>query len=193
MNVARNTDVPFYGLVAPEAGHDYGNGPDKDYGMDTYYAFHRYANYYLQNGSASCDIIDVDATEDLGIGLKRELDYVYEIGDSSAIRFQFTGPVGREEMDKISIVDPLTGESPSGVWTSSFGGQQWKFTPFSIKENTYYRITVPTSILAANGKPLAKEKTLLFRTSGGEGQDATLTEREGNTTYFTFHAADETS
>ena len=186
INQARSANVPFYGLLCPEVGHDFGYGEDRHYGIDTYYAFHRYAKYWLQNGAPSCEIIDVDSTNDIGIEMTRDLDYIYEIGEDSAIRLQFIGQIGAEEIGKVEISDATTGEPLTGSWASSFGGQQWKFTPYDIKENTYYRVLVPTALTAENGQHLAEEKTLLFRTSRGEGADAVRTESRNGVTYFYF-------
>ncbi len=190
INQARNANVPFYGLISPEIGHNYGYGEDKHYGIDTYYAFHRYANYWLQNGNPSCEIIDVDSTNDIGIEMTRDLDYIYEIGEDSAIRLQFIGQIGGEEIGKVEIVDTATGEALTGAWTSSFGGQQWKFTPHEIKEDTYYRVTVPTTLTAKNGQTLSEEKSILFRTARGEGKDAARTETRDGVTYFYFDETD---
>ena len=37
MNAARNYDLPAFGLVCPDVGHNLGFGTDRDFGIDTYY------------------------------------------------------------------------------------------------------------------------------------------------------------
>lgn len=205
MNQCRNANVPFYGLISPECGHTFGTGPDKFYGIDTYAAFHRYANYWLQSSNPSCEIIDVDNPGFIGSdaeGFDRTndsltIDRVYEIGTGASVKIQFIGPVDGSEIGKVSIVDALAGEPLVGHWNAFFGNQQWEFVPYNIKEGTYYRVTVPTSIRAENGKCLAEEKTLTFRTVSGvtettgtvEGSK-TVTDRDG--AYFLFDSKDYT-
>lgn len=179
VNRARAADIPFYGLVCPRLGHTYGYGEDLDYGVDTYAAFHKYANYYLQNGSPSCEIIDVDSSDDLPIASKHPIDRLFEIGRDHAIGFGFIGCIpGGENIEKIRILNAKTGKALSGCWRSAFGGQQWSFSPFDIEEGATYRITVPTDITDQNGRRLAGEKTLLFSTSAAGSLRPTSPERE---------------
>ncbi|HBJ18646.1 MAG TPA: hypothetical protein DDY70_02715, partial [Clostridiales bacterium] len=198
MNLCRNTNVPFLGLVCPNAGHDFGHGPDKDYGLDTYEAFLRYCDYWLKDGNAECMIIDVDTANDIGIEADVPIDHIYEISENSSIKFQFTGPVDLSEISKIRIADAATGEELTGEWSSIFGDQQWKFLPYDIKDGTYYRIEVPSTILAKNGKNLKETKTMLFRTAAGlteaaESSSGPATLTDGNAQYVVFRDADRTA
>ena len=201
MNQCRNANVPFYGLISPKCGHTFGTGPDKFYGIDTYAAFHRYANYWLQNGDPSCEIIDVDnpgfiGTDAEGFDGTNEsltIDRVYEIGAGASIKFQFIGSIDGSEIGKITIADALSGEELLGHWNSYFGDQQWEFIPYNIEEGTYYTVTVPTTITAENGKCLSSEKTLTFRTVSGVTEttgtvagNRTITDKNG--AYFVFDA-----
>ena len=195
LNLCRNTNVPFLGLVCPNAGHDLGHGPDKDYGIDTYEAFLRYCDYWLKDGNAECMIIDVDTANEIGIAADVPIDRIYEISETSSIKFQFTGPVDLSEISKIRITDAATGEELTGEWSSIFGDQQWKFLPYDIKDGTYYRIEVPSTVLAKNGKPLKETKTMLFRTAAGlteaaESSSGSSTLTDGNAQYVVFRDAD---
>ena len=195
LNLCRNTNVPFLGLVCPNAGHDLGHGPDKDYGIDTYEAFLRYCDYWLKDGNAECMIIDVDTANEIGIAADVPIDRIYEISETSSIKFQFTGPVDLSEISKIRITDAATGEELTGEWSSIFGDQQWKFLPYDIKDGTYYRIEVPSTVLAKNGKPLKETKTMLFRTAAGlteaaESSSGSSTLTDGNMQYVVFRDAD---
>lgn len=195
LNLCRNTNVPFLGLVCPNAGHDLGHGPDKDYGIDTYEAFLRYCDYWLKDGNAECMIIDVDTANEIGIAADVPIDRIYEISETSSIKFQFTGPVDLSEISKIRITDAATGEELTGEWSSIFGDQQWKFLPYDIKDGTYYRIEVPSTVLAKNGKLLKETKTMLFRTAAGlteaaESSSGSSTLTDGNAQYVVFRDAD---
>lgn len=198
MNLCRTSNIPFLGLVAPDVGHDLGHGLDKDYGIDTYEAFHRYCNYWLKDESAECMIIDVDTANDIGIASDVPIDHIYEISETSSIKLQFTGPVDLAEIGKVRITDVNTGTQLNGKWTSLFGDQQWKFLPYDIKDGTYYRVEVPNTILAKNGKPLKETKTLLFRTAAGLTEAAESTAGSSTLTadgaqYVVFSDADRTA
>ena len=171
-NFARNLDIPFLGLVAPTIAHDLGYGLDKDYGIDIYGAFNRYANYWLADENAECMIVDVDTTKDIWVAADVEIDNVYEITEDSSIKLQFTGPIDETEIEKVKIISLSTGEELNGDWYGSYGNQQWKFIPYDIKDATYYTVFVPDSIVAANGKPLKSSVTHTFRTASGVTESA---------------------
>lgn len=167
INRARAANVPFFGLVSPRLGHTYGYGEDMDYGIDTYAEFHKYANYYLQNASPSCEIIDVDTGDDLPIASEEPLTGTFRIGKTRRIGLGFIGQIpGGDNLNGIRIVNAETGKELHGAWQSAFGGQQWSFTPFDIEEGENYRITVTTDVKDRNGRPLARERSLLFTASG---------------------------
>ncbi len=196
LNRCRAADIPFFGLVAPTVGHNFGYGEDQSYGIDTYYAFHRYANYWLKDGNAECMVIDVDTIGDIGADNALPIDHVYEIDKNSSIKLAFTGPVDGSEIAKVQIVNAATGEGVTGKWTSSLGNQQWKFLPYNLTDGTYYRVIVPETILAANGKTLKEAKSLTFRTVSGvtaaasrlDGSENVITNTEA--TYVTFDRTD---
>ena len=195
MNAAYNMNLPAFGLVCPEVGHNFGFGMDRDFGIDTYYAFHRYANYFLKQTAPSCEIIDVDTKHDLGIAADSAIDHIYEIEDGAAIRLQFIGSIDATNIRKVTIVDAKTGEAVEGEWTSSFRNQQWKFTPYGLKDNTYYRITVPATVEDERGCALTEGKTLLFRTAIGtaeapEESAGAMTVTSTDAAYFVFAKKD---
>ena len=193
---ARENDLPFYGLISPNVGHSYGYGVDGFYGIDTYYAFHRFANYWLQNGDPSCEIIDVDTTRDIGIEADKPIDRIYEFDEGSAIRLQFIGVISRSEIqEKVTVIDSVGGEAVAGEWISLFGGTQWKFVPEMLKDATYYTVTVPKSLTAENGKTLAEGKNLTFRTESGSSIIASEASgnrvlTDGKFSYFIFDEGD---
>ena len=191
MNAARNLDLPAFGLVCPNIGHNLGRDNDRDWGIDTYCAFRRYANYYLQKSNPSCEISDVDTKHDLWIAADSPIDYVYEIEDGSAIRIRFVGSIDLENIRKVSVVDAKTGEAVDGEWSAAFRSQQWTFTPYGLKDNTYYRVIVPDTIEDERGNALVEGKTLLFRTAIGtaEAPEETAGVRlvtETDAAYFIF-------
>ena len=171
---AKNADIPFFGVVAPDPGHDFGNGMDKDYGIDTYWAFHRYADYWLGSGDAECVIIDVDTTADIGIAAEVPIDNIYEISEASSIKLQFTGPVSYDEIQRVTVTDSTSGKTLTGTWTSIFGNCQWKFVPYDIEDGRYYRVNVPADLMTENGHTLKEGKSLLFRTAGGLTESAEI-------------------
>ncbi|MBQ2793430.1 MAG: hypothetical protein IJF05_01880, partial [Clostridia bacterium] len=171
-NFARNLDIPFLGLVAPTIAHDLGYGLDKDYGIDIYGAFNRYANYWLADENAECMIVDVDTTQDIWVAGDVAIDNVYEITEDSSIKLQFTGPIDHYEIQKVKIISLSTGEELNGDWHGSYGDQQWKFIPYDIKDATYYTVFIPDNIVAANGKPLKESVTHTFRTASGVTESA---------------------
>ena len=171
---AKSADVPFFGVVAPSAGHDFAHGTDKDYGIDTYWAFHRYADYWLGSGNAECVVIDVDTTSYIGIASDVPIDNIYEINENSSIKLQFTGSVSRDEIQRVTVTDTTTGKALTGEWTSIFAGCQWKFVPYDIEDGRYYRVNVPADLTTENGHTLKEGKSLLFRTTGGLTESAEI-------------------
>ena len=171
-NYARNLDIPFFGLVAPKIAHDLGYGLDKDYGIDIYGAFNTYANYWLKDDQAECIIIDVDTTQDIWVAADVPIDHVYEISEDSSIKLQFTGPIDRTEIEKVSIISLSTGKALNGEWYGSYGDQQWKFIPYDIQDATYYTVVVPDTVTAKNGKTIKTGTSYTFRTASGVTENA---------------------
>ncbi len=171
-NLARNLDIPFFGLVAPTIAHDLGYGLDKDYGIDILDAFNRYANYWLNNENAECIIIDVDTTKDICAAADVPIDNVYEIAEDSSIKLQFTGSIDASQIEKVKIISLTDGTELTGAWHGSYGDQQWKFIPYDIKDATYYTVIVPDEICAKNGKPIKESVTYTFRTASGVTENA---------------------
>ena len=171
-NFARNLDIPFFGLVAPTIAHDLGYGLDKDYGIDIYGAFNKYANYWLRDDSPECIIIDVDTTQDICVASDVAIDNVYEITEDSSIKLQFTGAISAYEIEKVKILSLTDGSELNGEWHGTYGNQQWKFVPYDIKDSTYYTIVVPADLYAENGKTIKEAKTHTFRTTSGVTESA---------------------
>ena len=171
-NYARNLNIPFFGLVAPKIAHDLGYGLDKDYGIDILEAFNTYADYWLKDDSPECIIVDVDTTNDIWVASDVIMDNVYEIGEDSSIKLQFTGPIPAYEIEKVQIYNVATGEQLRGEWYGSYGDQQWKFIPYDIEDASYYTVLVPDDICATNGQALKETVTHTFRTGNGITEDA---------------------
>ena len=197
-NLARNLDIPFLGLVAPTIAHDLGYGLDKDYGIDVYGAFNRYANYWLKDDSVECMIVDVDTTKDICVAADVPIDNVYEINEDSSIKLQFTGSVSAYEIEKVKIYNLATGGELSGEWHGSYGNQQWKFVPYDIKDATYYSVVVPADLCAENGKQIKESVTHTFRTTNGVTENAvSVSSKSGSLSltddepiFFTFKEQD---
>ena len=180
-NFARNLDIPFFGLVAPKIAHDLGYGLDKDYGLDIYESFNRYANYWLRDDRAECIIVDVDTTQDIWVASDVVMDNVYEITDDSSIKLQFTGPISYYEIQKVQIISLSDGKQLGGEWYGSYGNQQWQFVPYDIEDATYYTIVVPADLCAENGKEIKQPVTHTFRTTNGITESAvSVTSASGN-------------
>ena len=171
-NMARNLDIPFFGLVAPTIAHDLGYGLDKDYGIDIYGAFNTYANYWLRDDQAECIIIDVDTTQDICVAADVAIDNVYEITEDSSIKLQFTGPINKSEIEKVKVISLSTGKELNGDWHGSYGDQQWKFIPYDIQDATYYTVVVPDTLVAKNGKTIKSGMSHTFRTANGVTEEA---------------------
>ena len=171
-NMARNLDIPFFGLVAPTIAHDLGYGLDKDYGVDIYGAFNTYANYWLRDDQAECIIIDVDTTQDICVAADVAIDNVYEITEDSSIKLQFTGPIDKSEIEKVKVISLSTGKELNGDWHGSYGDQQWKFIPYDIQDATYYTVVVPDTLVAKNGKTIKSGTSHTFRTANGVTEEA---------------------
>ena len=166
-NYARNLDIPFFGLVSPDLAHELGYGTDKDYGLDIYESYLKYADYWLKDESAECIIIDVDTTNDICVASDVAIDNVYEITENSSIKLQFTGPISYSEIQKVQVISLTTGEALYGEWYGSYGNQQWKFIPHDIKDATYYTVVVPADVFAENGKQIKAPVTKTFNTAYG--------------------------
>ena len=171
-NIARNLDIPFFGLVAPTIAHDLGYGLDKDYGLDIYESFNRYANYWLKDDSVECVIIDVDTTKDICVASDVPIDNVYEIDENSSIKLQFTGSVNANEIQKVKVINLSTGEALNGAWHGSYGNQQWKFIPYDIEDASYYTVVVPADLYGENGKTIMQPVSHTFRTTNGITESA---------------------
>ena len=171
-NLARNLDIPFFGLVAPTIAHDLGYGLDRDYGIDILDAFNRYANYWLNDENAECIIIDVDTTQDVCAAADVPIDNIYEINADSSIKLQFTGAIDESEIEKVKIISLTDGSELNGAWHASYGDQQWKFIPYDIKDATYYTVVVPADLCAKNGKYIKESVNYTFRTGNGVTESA---------------------
>ena len=197
-NLARNLDIPFFGLVAPTIAHDLGYGLDKDYGIDIYGAFNRYANYWLRDDNAECIIIDVDTTKDICVASDVAIDNVYEISEDSSIKLQFTGSISAYEIQKVKVFSLTDGSELNGEWRGSYGNQQWQFVPYDIKDATYYTVVVPEDLMAENGKTIKEAVTHTFRTTNGITENAvSATSKSGKLSltddepiFFTFAKKD---
>ena len=197
-NFARNLDIPFLGLVAPTIAHDLGYGLDKDYGIDIYGAFNKYANYWLKDDSPECLIVDVDTTQDICVAADVPIDNVYEITEDSSIKLQFTGSISASEIQKVKIYSLSTGGELTGDWHGSYANQQWQFIPYDIKDATYYTIVVPDDLMAENGQYIKESVTHTFRTTNGVTENAvSVSSASGNLSltdeepiFFTFKEKD---
>lgn len=47
----------------------------------------------------------------------------------AGMTFKFAGSVPKEEIQKITITNAVTGELAVGTWTASYGNTEWVFQP----------------------------------------------------------------
>ncbi len=147
---ARTADVPSIHLVCPGQGHTYGYGTDRDYGVDVYQAFMDHADYWLKDSNAK--VLYIDAPDE------------YVSDSKNDITITFTGAVAEEEIQKVQIINDVTGKAVPGVWTSSYGNQTWCFVPHGIEGGCTYTVNVPATLKAENGKNIDEAVSKTFTT-----------------------------
>ena len=172
IQTCRESDVPAL-WVEVNLGHTFASGPDTRYGIeDTYQALFDFMGYWLKDESPVVEYIHADMTYG---GMPTYAPFVVK----------FTGPVSESELSKITLAS-ANGVPVSGRWEAAFGKTEWTFYPDYLDGNTEYTMTVPTGVLAENGKGTKAVKTYsvttgyesaekLTHVSGAKGNYVSLT------------------
>ena len=190
VNNSRIYDVPCMYYTMPGVGHTIIYGYSEKYDVDMYQALFDFSDYYLKDAGAICSYITpLNGTKD------------FDVKDK--ITLKFTGPVARSEIEsKVKITNLKTGEEALGVWEPDLGDTTWEFTGHNLKGGCEYRVVVPDTVLAKNGKPLQAEKSAVIKTkyesmvsasaTQSDAGDMTLTKTEttDHGVYFIFDGQD---
>ncbi len=157
VNLCRIMDIPalWYEI---DIEHTFAEGPDYNYGVDTYDAFHAFANYYLKDAPVS-----VTYTNPVNGSVVRTTD---------GITVKFVGEVEASEIQKVKVTD-AAGNALAGTWTSAYGNTEWTFLADNMKGATNYTLTVPADMKGANGVAIGESYTASFYTRA-EGNVSTL-------------------
>lgn len=130
--------------------HEYPRGVDTKYGVDTYDHIFKFADYFL--GNANIDVAYVSIKNNS-----------YDISTTEPVTVKFLGQAELSEVQKITIKDQ--NDNPvNGKWSSTFGDTEWTFTPYDMKGDTDYTLTVPADLKGKNGKTIKAEKRVQFST-----------------------------
>ena len=165
-NMCRELNIPLLHFEIP-IGHTLTEGQDMNYNVDTYEAYFRYVNYYLQSTPISVAYIS-------------PMDNAGNVSVTDKITVYFAGAVTETEIAKVTVAS-ATG-IVNGKWESSFGGTTWTFTPESLSGSTLYTVTVPADLKGDNGVAMGEAYTASFLT---ELDNATATNVSGS--YYTVN------
>lgn len=182
-NQLETYDIPALYLSVADLGHQTPHGTDREFGLDTYWEFFKFAHYWLRGDAAECVwITPTQGTE--------------HVGTTDKISIKFNGTISYEEIQKVSVVNRENGKIAGGEWKSSFGDTLWEFYPEALDGGCVYTVTVPDTIVdSTNGKTLAKTKKVSFRTRYevsdapvlfGENMCLTMTDTDSTGAYFLF-------
>ncbi len=149
VNACRTYDIPCVYLSMPELGHALVYGTDKDYGLDGYKALFDMAHYYLKGDGPILQYIDIEGG-------------TQNVDAKAGMKFKFAGSVPKEEIQKITVTNSVTGDRAAGTWTASYGNTEWVFQPHNLKGGYEYVIDVPTTIKGDNGAALQQSRTMRF-------------------------------
>ncbi len=153
VNLCRTMNIPALWFEV-NIEHTFAQGPDYNYGVDTYAAFYKFVDYYLSDAPVSvCYTNPVNGSV---------------IRTTGNITVKFIGEVTDSEIQKVTITDGA-GNTLTGTWTSAYGNTEWTFVADNMKGATAYTMTVPATLLGANGVAMGEEYTTTFYTrSEGE-------------------------
>ena len=153
-----------------------------------YEALFDFAHYWLKDSSAVAEYI-----------LPKDGSNEVDVRDEISVKF--SGPIPREEITKVQVVNSITKEAVRGTWRSEFGDTLWIFTPIHMYGGAEHTVTVPQTIIAKNGKPIREEKKITFKTKYETSIAATTVASDANMTltksadsadgvYLAFNGAD---
>ncbi len=147
-NMCRELNIPLLHFEVP-IGHTLTSGQDMNYNVDTYEAYFKYVNYYLQNTPIS-------------VSHTSPMNNAANVSVTDKITVYFAGAVTASEIEKVTVSS--ADGTVSGQWESSFGGTTWTFTPDSLKGATLYTVTVPATLKGDNGVEMGTAYTTSFIT-----------------------------
>ncbi len=149
VNLCRVHDVPALWFEA-DIAHTFANGTDHIYGVDTYDAFMRFADYYLKDAPVSVAYVSPsDKSMDVSVG--------------SPITVKFMGEVSASEIEKVTVSD-TDGNILKGKWSSSYGNTEWTFSPSAMSGGKTYTLTIPAELKGTNGKEAGRAYSFSFTT-----------------------------
>ncbi|MBR2650561.1 MAG: Ig-like domain-containing protein, partial [Clostridia bacterium] len=133
--------------------HEFAYKPDMIYNVETYDAFFDFAGFYLKDEPVK--VLYTDPYKNDG-----------KISLTDKIEIQFSGAVELSEVERITVTGG--GKALSGSWSSLFGGTKWVFTPYEMKGDTSYVITVPADLKGTNGTEMGTAYTSGFMTEADD-------------------------
>lgn len=159
--IAYQYDIPSVDFTMPGVGHTIIYGYSEEYDTDMYHTFVKFAHYWLKDANADVAYIT-------------PIKGSTGVGTTAPITIKFTGPISPEQIEKVKVVNLYNGKAASGSWESAFGNTTWIFTPDTLDGGALYCVNVPKSIQAENGKELARDFSVTFRTTYENTVGATL-------------------
>ncbi|MBQ9116995.1 MAG: hypothetical protein IJY04_08215 [Clostridia bacterium] len=145
VNLCRYYNVPAM-WVDINAPHTLVQGPELNYGYDTYAAFFDFIGYFLKG----------DAVKVVGARMDHSRY-------PAVFNLRFSGSVDGSEAEKIKVLD-AEGKPVGGSWSQAFGGVEWTFVPDALCGNSEYELYVPENVCGSNGKQIQAEYRMRFKT-----------------------------
>lgn len=159
--IAYQYDIPAMDFTMPGVGHTIIYGYSEEFDTDMYHAFVKFAHYWLKDDNADVAYIT-------------PIKGSTGVSTTQPITIKFTGPISPSEIEKVQVVNLYNGKVASGRWESAFGNTTWIFTPDALDGGALYCVNVPKSVKAENGKELARDFAITFRTTYESTVSATL-------------------
>ena len=174
-NMVRSMNIPSF-IVEVPLGHTITYGYDVDYDIDVYDAIFRFCGYYLKGDA-------------VGVLYTTPLKNEGGVNVTDKITVKFTGEVSEEEIKKVTVTGG--GEALEGVWTPSYHGTEWTFTPYAMKGGVKYTVNVPADLSGKNGVPMCKTFSSDFYTESDNADTAIEAVPYAKDIYFSFTAPSE--
>ncbi len=159
--LAYQYDIPSLDFTMPGVGHTIIYGYSEEFDTDMYHAFFKFAHYWLNDANADVAYIT-------------PIKGSTGVGTTDVITVKFTGPIPASEIEKVKVINLYDGTVASGRWESAFGNTTWHFTPDGLDGGALYHVFVPKEMKAENGKEMARDFGITFRTTYESTVSATL-------------------
>ena len=175
ISLAEVHDIPFlyYTLLL---GHTFLQRESLELGVDPYVGYKQFAHYFLRGDAPTVLYVTPLASGEITL--------------TPSFVVKFAGIVSEEEIAKATLTDK-NGNVILGAWESRHGNTEWTFTPsLPLAGASEYTLTVPTTLVAENGKALQESYTAKYYTKGGEhttlsSTATTITDSNGMTLTLT--------